>query len=259
MYFLYFYRIDCLTRQLKEAVILGGKPNSLNSKGEFGRCNIPRLTIEDDKYKQKVKELEGRLKEEEDDRKWKELVSRVRRNKPLKRKRGHSNETPPPTVNLVDRPVPPTIGPAEKEKTSKRQTAGTGTDNGPAEKTPGNTPMGIDIRKTQETQETDMIKVANVHASGTSDTSIKLRKNTAQNNVKIANDSSKSGEGGEIGEGGGRKETVRNFGIQTLASRKEENTCKKLERGRGEGTPKRKNENLAEKKDFESPAKKRRI
>ena len=27
---------DCLTRQLKEAVVLGAKPKSLNSKGEFG-------------------------------------------------------------------------------------------------------------------------------------------------------------------------------------------------------------------------------
>ena len=44
---------DCLTRQLKEAVMLQSMPNSLNSKGEFGRCEIQRLVIEDDSYKLK--------------------------------------------------------------------------------------------------------------------------------------------------------------------------------------------------------------
>ena len=69
---------DCLTRQLKEAVILGGKPLSLNSKGEFGNCTIPRLTIEPDLYKQKLKEIEKRQNEEEEEKKWKELVEKVR-------------------------------------------------------------------------------------------------------------------------------------------------------------------------------------
>ena len=37
--------------RLKEAVILGNKPNSLNSKGEFVNCSIPRLTIKADQYR----------------------------------------------------------------------------------------------------------------------------------------------------------------------------------------------------------------
>ena len=36
---------DCLTRQVKEAVRLSNRPGNLNSKGEFGGCYIPRLTI----------------------------------------------------------------------------------------------------------------------------------------------------------------------------------------------------------------------
>ena len=49
---------DCLTRQLKEAMILINIPNSLNIKGGFGFCEIPRITIEQYTYKQRVKELE---------------------------------------------------------------------------------------------------------------------------------------------------------------------------------------------------------
>ena len=70
---------DCLTRQLKEAVILGKKPDSLNSKGEFGGGSIPRLTIEPDRFKVKIKELAEKEKEEEEERKWKELVCRIRK------------------------------------------------------------------------------------------------------------------------------------------------------------------------------------
>jgi hypothetical protein len=73
---------DCLTRQLKEAVILGNRPNSLNSKGEFGNCTIPRLTIEADQYEMKVKELEKKKKEEEEERLWKELLERVKEGNP---------------------------------------------------------------------------------------------------------------------------------------------------------------------------------
>ena len=69
---------DCLTRQLKEAVILVKKPNSLNSKGEFGGGSIPRLTIESDRYKMKMKEIEEKEKDDEEERKWKELVGRLR-------------------------------------------------------------------------------------------------------------------------------------------------------------------------------------
>ena len=54
---------DYFNRQLKEAVMLQSIPNSLNSKGEFGRCEIPRLVIEEDCYKTKMKELEDKKKE----------------------------------------------------------------------------------------------------------------------------------------------------------------------------------------------------
>ena len=54
------------------------KPNSLNSKGEFGGCVIPRLTIEHDMYKKKVNEIEDRKREEEEHMKWKELVDKVK-------------------------------------------------------------------------------------------------------------------------------------------------------------------------------------
>ena len=127
---------DCLTRQLKEAVMLQARPNSLNSKGEFGRCEIPRLVIEEDSYKTKIKELEDRKKEEEDDRKWKDLVERVR-----KEKTGEKRKTPPwmekdpdPTTkrikaastpsSLLDSPVPPP-GPDKTESSAKQHSAGT--------------------------------------------------------------------------------------------------------------------------------------
>ena len=51
---------DCLTRQMKEAVMLQARPNSLNSTGEFGRCEIPRLVIEEDKDKGIGRQEEGR-------------------------------------------------------------------------------------------------------------------------------------------------------------------------------------------------------
>ena len=77
--------LKSLTRQLKEAVMLQSRPNSLNSKGEFGACTIPRLVIEEDSYRQKVKEIEEKAQEEEDERKWKYLVDRVKKNT-IKRK-----------------------------------------------------------------------------------------------------------------------------------------------------------------------------
>ena len=72
-------------------------PSSLNSKGEFGRCEIPRLVIEEDCYKTKMKELEDKKKEEEDDRKWKDLVERVSKgNAGKKRRTSPSSSDPPP-------------------------------------------------------------------------------------------------------------------------------------------------------------------
>jgi hypothetical protein len=109
---------DCLTRQLKEAVMLQSIPNSLNSKGEFGRCEIPRLVIEEDSYKLKIKELEDKKKEELDEQKWKDLVERVKKgNAGEKRKTppGKENQVEPPTKkikpastirNPLDSPVP---------------------------------------------------------------------------------------------------------------------------------------------------------
>ena len=52
---------DCLTQQLKEAVKLQSMPNSLNSKEEFWRCEIPRLVIEEDSCKLKKKELKHKI------------------------------------------------------------------------------------------------------------------------------------------------------------------------------------------------------
>jgi hypothetical protein len=43
------------------------------------QLEIPRLVIEEDSYRQKVKELEEKKKEEEDERKWRDLVDRVKK------------------------------------------------------------------------------------------------------------------------------------------------------------------------------------
>ena len=66
-----------MTRQLKEAVILGKKPNSLNSKGEFGGGSIPRLTFEPDRYKIKMQEIEEKEKDDEEERNWKASGART--------------------------------------------------------------------------------------------------------------------------------------------------------------------------------------
>ena len=61
---------DCMTRQISEAVRLSLRPGSLNSKGEYGRCNIPRLVIQEDEYDRKRKERETMLDEIAENRKW---------------------------------------------------------------------------------------------------------------------------------------------------------------------------------------------
>ena len=82
-------------------------PNSLNSKGELGRCEIQRLVIEDDSYKLKIKEFEEKKKEELDVQKWKDLVERAK-----KGNAGEKRKTPSYMENQVE---PPT----KKEKNSK--------------------------------------------------------------------------------------------------------------------------------------------
>ena len=61
---------DCLSRQISEAVRLSLRPGSLNSKGEYGRCTIPRLVIQEDEYGRKRKEREAMLEEIAENRKW---------------------------------------------------------------------------------------------------------------------------------------------------------------------------------------------
>ena len=265
---------DCLTRQLKEAVILGGKPNSLNSKGEFGGCSIPRLTIESDRYKLKLKELEERQKEEEEENKWKELVSRVRSSNttmtgdtggppppppckgrggrtkttplwalpvesPLKRKRNHTSDPPPPhSPDLLAGPVPSTPGP-EEIKTAKRHIpdANNGQTNRAAR----------DTQEIQNLSRPDMEKVRNVRAQLTPD-----------KNLMSDSNPDDRGKGGERrGPGGSRWKAVENLDIHALANSKGGSQEEKLERGGG--TPKRRNENLLDRMEFESPAKKYRI
>ena len=70
-----------LSRQVKEAVRIrrrGGSGNILNSKGEFNRCYIPRMTVEqeDEEVKKKRREMEETEKKElrkimeEDEQEW---------------------------------------------------------------------------------------------------------------------------------------------------------------------------------------------
>ena len=79
----------------------------LNSKGEFGRCHIPRLTIEPDQYRQKVKEIEDKKVEEEEDKKWKELVSKIRSVRANQAgQQPPPRDQPPHNTNICARPVP---------------------------------------------------------------------------------------------------------------------------------------------------------
>ena len=234
---------DCLTRQLKEAVILGGKPLSLNSKGEFGNCTIPRLTIEPDLYKQKLKEIEERKNEEEEEKKWKELVEKVRGKKEemfsqlptttLKRKSKPSAK--PPQHNINTMPGPVNTGLVEIN-TAKQNVCGT--DNRQNHRLP-HFPLGVDMIDTAQKEEnvttTDMEKAENVCAPD---------------------------EGGTVGKGGVdrdyRRNAVSKTGDHALANISQ-NTHNNLEEGREKGTPKRKLRDGGDLREYESPAKKRNL
>ena len=71
---------DCLTRQLKEAVRMGHRPGNLNSKGEWGSCNIPRLVIEKEDYAKKKDEIEARKMKDKDEQELQDFIN----NKKLK-------------------------------------------------------------------------------------------------------------------------------------------------------------------------------
>ena len=61
---------DCLSRQLKEAVRIINRPGTLNSKGEFGACTIPRMVIEQGDYERKKMDIEEKRVNEDEDTKW---------------------------------------------------------------------------------------------------------------------------------------------------------------------------------------------
>ena len=61
---------DCLSRQLKEAVRIRNRPGTLNSKGEFGACTIPRMVIEQGEYERKKRDIEEKRVNEDEDTKW---------------------------------------------------------------------------------------------------------------------------------------------------------------------------------------------
>ena len=78
---------DCLTRQVKEAVRLSNRPGNLNSKGEFGGCYIPRLTIEKTDYETKKLEIEEKNMKLLKDGKWDNFVKDRRPEGELAKKR----------------------------------------------------------------------------------------------------------------------------------------------------------------------------
>ena len=65
---------DCLSRQIAEAVRLSLRPNSLNSKGEYGRCVIPRLVVEESAFLRQKREKEEYLEATEEKERWEEFV-----------------------------------------------------------------------------------------------------------------------------------------------------------------------------------------
>jgi hypothetical protein len=66
---------DCLSRQISEAVRLSLRPGSLNSKGEYGRCTIPRLVIQEDEYERKRNERNAALEEIDANKKWEAFLN----------------------------------------------------------------------------------------------------------------------------------------------------------------------------------------
>merc|ERR1711954_247419 len=95
-------------RQVKEAVRIrrrGGMGQILNSKGEFSRCYIPRLVIEEEDKEAKEERLSMEKQErdlvtkllDEDDDEWEKRKQRDRELRDKKRGRGTCNgedETP---------------------------------------------------------------------------------------------------------------------------------------------------------------------
>ena len=78
---------DCLTRQLKEAVRMGHRPGNLNSKGEWGSCNIPRLIIEKEDYAKKKDEIEARKRKEKDEQELQDFINNKKLRDGIKKKK----------------------------------------------------------------------------------------------------------------------------------------------------------------------------
>ena len=69
---------DCLTRQVKEAIRILNRPGSLNSKDEFGRSILIRLTVEQSEYVKKKEQIEQNRKQQEEDESWERFVEKTK-------------------------------------------------------------------------------------------------------------------------------------------------------------------------------------
>ena len=237
----------------------------LNSKGKFWGNTVPRLTIEIDRYNQKLMEIEGSQEDEEEDRKWKELLDRVTAGRappptttkptrkgarrggkttptwalstgtPMKRKRSQTVEPPPPLDTTLQTEQGCTEPEHGKIISPKRNVQGA--NNGQTEQTTSQTPAKIEtamkLRYTQLISDTDLEKVTSMQAEKTP---VKVMKT-------LSTHEDTRGEGEE-------RKTVTILNITTLA--KEGNF------EGGGGTPKRRNEILIEGMEYLSPAKKRK-
>ena len=74
-----------MTRQVKEAIRILNRPGSLNSKDEFGRSGLTRLTVEQSEYVQKKEQIEQKRKEQEEEESWERFVEK-KKSKDGKRK-----------------------------------------------------------------------------------------------------------------------------------------------------------------------------
>ena len=77
---------------------MGHRHGNLNSKGEWGACNIPRLTIEKEEFAKMKDEFESRIKREKEEQ---ELKDFIHSKKPTETKGG---EEPLPEVRKRKRP-----------------------------------------------------------------------------------------------------------------------------------------------------------
>ena len=98
---------DCLTRQLKEAVRMGHRHGNLNSKAEWGACNIPRLRIEKEEFAKQKDDYAARIKREKEDQELKDFINskKPREYKGAEEPWPDSQEVAPVNVCSVD--VPP--------------------------------------------------------------------------------------------------------------------------------------------------------